>query len=108
MRNTLGAAALDELGQLKSAEDYYSQNPSNGLLKWTPPVPLTSDNYWQARKDIMGQSKEDVLGIPAAPPQKLTTNATAVWKAQQAIKAGADPAAVRQRLISTGVDPGGL
>lgn len=45
---------------------------------------------------------------PSAAPANLTVNRTALVNAQQAIKRGADPAAVKARLMQAGVDPSGL
>jgi hypothetical protein len=45
---------------------------------------------------------------PKAPQRELKKNTTAIYKARQAIMAGKDPAAVRQRLIENGVDPEGI
>lgn len=47
-------------------------------------------------------------GAQGKPPQNLQRNQTAIYRAQQAVKAGKDPAAVRQRLIEQGFDPSGL
>ena len=43
-----------------------------------------------------------------APKRDLKRNATELYQAQQAIKRGADPAAVRRRMLERGFDPEGL
>ena len=51
----------------------------------------------------------DAQFIPKAKDQpKLQRNVTAIYKAREAIKAGADPEAVKQRLREQGYDDGGL
>jgi hypothetical protein len=54
-----------------------------------------------------GTQQLDGQSEPKA-PKGLQKNQTAIYKAKEAIKAGKDPAAVRQRLIEQGFDPAGL
>jgi hypothetical protein len=72
---------------LKKLADYADKNPIFGA------------DYQKRLEKVAAQGES---------PTDLKANLTATAKAQQAIKNGADPAAVRQRLIESGFDPKGL
>jgi hypothetical protein len=69
---------------------------------WNKTNPPTNYVPMKELEAIIGGSAE------AKPTGPLVKNATAIYKAQQAIKGGADPAAVKARLRAAGVDASGL
>lgn len=68
------------------------------------------DAYIRENKTLRGFDFGFTKGATEKTPEvgNLPVNQTALYKAQQAIKAGADPAKVRERMIQQGYNPGGL
>jgi hypothetical protein len=85
IRAQMGADALNVINQGRSAEAYF--NPRNGLTGWTPPAPITPDNYWSARPQIMGLQ----------PRQGLTPQQMAA--ARHALQSG-NPQVIRAAILA--------
>jgi hypothetical protein len=116
------AMAMKASGALDRMANYH-----NRLLKGEKLTPQQREDFhksgealYEAAKGRYSETVDQYQGIAkqygldeqfvrkAQPTAKLQVNQTALYKAKEAIKRGADPEAVKQRLMEQGYDPKGL